>query len=261
MKRTGRLFLLIAFLPGLAGSVQAQGTVEEDYRKEKEAIWREHDRTVAGIAAYCEKRPERKDSLVMAITRTGDAAAGKTGETALRYASVPEALGDLFRARNFISKDTLGATLKRLSAETQGPFYGKCLRAHLETEQVEEGGACYDFRITGQHGEEFAFSSLTGRNILLVCGGLGCMQEEGRAYLDKIYAETSRDDLRVAVYCFCNNPDELRRIQASFGCKYPLVSDFRGDDGPVKIRYGVQELPTCFLIDRQGTVILKPRKK
>lgn len=255
--KTGRFFLLIAFLSGTASFAQAQQITEEDYRQQQEAIWAELDRLTAQITAEYEKYPEKQDSLNMATYRVLDAIARKAGETALQYAFIPEALEDMFRLRNFISKDTLGMTLKRLPAETQRSFYGKCLQAHLDAQQVEEGGVYYDFPFTDLQGNQAALSSLAGRNILLVCGGLGCMQGEGRAYLDKIYRETSRDDFLIVVYCFCENPDELRQAQTLFDCKYLLVSDFRRDDGPVKINYGVQTLPTCFFIDRSGIVTLK----
>lgn len=32
------------------------------------------------------------------------------------------------------------------------------------------------------------------------------------------------------------------------------ISDFKGDDSPMKIKYDAQATPTCFLTDREHTV-------
>ena len=38
---------------------------------------------------------------------------------------------------------------------------------------------------------------------------------------------------------------------------YIAIADFLGDASPIKIIYGSQAKPTCFMIDRDGRVVIK----
>ncbi len=50
---------------------------------------------------------------------------------------------------------------------------------------------------------------------------------------------------------------ELVEMKVRYPFDYIFVSDFMEDHSPIKIIYGTQAMPTCFLIDREGIVRLK----
>jgi peroxiredoxin len=135
--------------------------------------------------------------------------------------------------------------------------YGKSLLRHIESEQISEGSKYYDFQATDTEGGNFTFSSLEGKNILLLYGGLDCMGEEGRNYLNKIYQETSRNDFEIVVYCPNSNLESLQQLRTKYSCNFLLVSDFLQDHTPMKILYGAQAMPTCFFINREGIAVMK----
>ena len=83
------------------------------------------------------------------------------------------------------------------------------------------------------------------------------MGKTGRAYLDSLYAATSRENFLIVVYCLSGSLDELQKNRARYEGDYIYVSDFKRDSSPMKIRYGCQATPTCFLADSLHRVLVK----
>lgn len=67
------------------------------------------------------------------------------------------------------------------------------------------------FPCTQADGVPFDWSVLYGKRVLLLCDGLGCMGKTGRAYLDSLYAATSRENFLIVVYCLSGSLDELQK--------------------------------------------------
>ncbi len=235
----------------------AQEITEENYLKIDKEIWDRYEQEMEKISTCYREYPEKKDSLMAASEKVLADASKKNVEAAIRYASVPSGLQRLYMVRLDISKDTIRSVLRNLPQEMQTSPYGKSLFYHLDTEQVEEGSNYTDFKATDTAGNDFILSSLKGKNILLLYGGLGCMGKAGRDYLNKIYNETSRENFEIVVYCLNSNLESLQKVREEYPCDYFLVSDFLQDHTPMKILYGAQAMPTCFLIDKQGKVLLK----
>ena len=175
----------------------------------------------------------------------------------MKYATVPSGLQRLFMVRLNIPKDTVHFIYDNLPDEMKISQYGKNILFHLESEQIEENDKYYDFESTTFDGTTFKLSSLTGKNILFLYGGLGCMGQGGRDYLKSLYEKTSREDFEIVVYETVLSLDDLKKAQAFYNCDYLLVSDFLRDSSPVKIIYGVQATPTCFFINKEGIVGMK----
>jgi peroxiredoxin len=254
---SGKIFKLAFIFSVFSLSSFAQEITEENYLRLDSTIWMQYEQDMAKISAYRHKYPEKKDSLIDVTSRTLEVALQKNKELAIRYASVPSGLKRLFMVRLQISKDTLQAILINLPDTMRNSPYGKSILYHIESKQVEEGSQYYDFKATTSDGKEFALSSLEGKNILLLYGGLDCMGKDGRDYLNTLYNETSRDDFEIVVYCPASNMEELKELLTYFPCDFLLVSDFLQDHTPMKILYGAQATPTCFFINEQGIVEMK----
>ena len=241
---------------------RTQEITEENYLKALDTIEAELSQEIGKLYEYMQKHPENTDSLSIAYEQLVAVAGKKGAEALIKYASafdVPIFLENLYRLRLYAPKEDIRSILKTLPDSMQSLPYAKSLLYHVEMEQIALGSKYYDFQAIDTDGKEFALSSLEGKNILLIYGGLHCMGEEGRTYLNKTYRETSRDNFDIVVYCEqSSNLDSLQQEHIKYQCdNYYHVSDFLQDHSPVGILYGAQSTPTCFFIDKGGIVRMK----
>ena len=250
-------FVIIILCITQVSLAQAQEITEENYRKVDSLIWVQYEQEIEKISECYQKHPEKKDSLIAVQEQVIAIADKKNVEAAIKFASVPSGLRRLFMVRLNIPKDTILAVLKTIPESMQNSPYGKSLLYHIKSDQISEGDKYYDFESIDTEGNNFALSSIEGKNVLLLYGGLGCMGPNGRDYLNKIYQETSRNNFEIVVYCPNPNLESLQQIRTTYPCDFFLVSDFLQDHTPMKILYGAQATPTCFFINQQGTVVMK----
>ena len=231
---------------------------QENYLDVVSATWVEYVRWV--VTEYHNKHPEKKDDLNRVIEQISVNANKKSIETAFKYGSIPDVLEAVFSMRIAFQKDVIFSVLKTLPDSMQNSPYGKGLLYHINTEQITEGSKYYNFQATNIEGESFTLSSLEGKNILLVYGGLHCMGESGRNDLTTLYEQTDRNNFEIVFFGCCSSLDELKKISVEFSSlkpNYIFVSDFLNDINSVAINYGCQSTPTCFFINREGLVVMK----
>jgi len=234
---------------------QSEMITEENYLKVDSAIWVQYEQDMEKISELLQNHPEKRDSLIAASEQVYATASRKNVEAAIKYASVPSGLQRLFWVRLDVPKETIIAVFKTLPDSMQTSPYGKNLLYHIETEQISEGSKYYDFQSIDTEGKNFALSSLEGKNILLLYGGLSCMGQFGRDYLNKIYQETSRNHFEIVVYSpEVRNLGGLQQMRTTYPSDFLLVSDFLQDHSPMKILYGAQARPTCFFINWISTI-------
>jgi hypothetical protein len=250
------LVIVITFLC-VSGSLSAQEITEENYLKADTLLWEQYERDMERISQTRKAYPEKKDSLREVANTVLELALKKNRELAIRYAAVPSGLQRLFMLRLDIPKDTLMGILQKLPDAMRASPYGKNLLFHLQSQQIARDDTYYDFQSTTSEGADFQLSSLYGKNILLLYGGLGCMGRDGREYLNALYAKTDRDTFEIVVYECVSDQNQLSRIRTMYAADFLLVSDFLQDASPVKILYGAQATPTCFFIDKEGIVRMK----
>lgn len=255
MKKTKLCLLLFLLLPS-ASSI-AQEITEDNYLKVDSAIWKEYEAQMGAIQTFYHEHPEKKDSLAIASDEILKIADKKNMDAAVKYASTPSGLQRLFMVRLSFSKDSLSAILSSLSQQMQESPYGKSIKEHIQKEQIEVGDSAYNFEATRSDSTRFVLSSLKGKQILLLYGGLSCMGQEGRDELDAFYRQTSRKMFEVVVYWPCSSLAMLKEIREEFPSDYIFVSDFLQDRSPFKIIYGTQATPTCFVINKDNTVVFK----
>ena len=235
----------------------AQEITEENYLKLGNELWKQYEMDMGKLSETFKIYPEKKDSLIKVADDILNVAMDKNRELAIKFASVPSGLESLYAVRLGLSKDTLQSILSRLPDNMKNSLYGKSILLHINSGQIDEGSRFYDFEAITSGGDKFELSSLKGKSVLFLYGGLGCMGKDGRDYLDSLYRETSRNNLEIVVYCPNNDLESLKEVRKTYPCDYILVSDFLQDHTPVKILYGAQATPTCFFINKQGVVEMK----
>jgi len=235
---------------------QAQ-VAEEWYLDLANETWVEYVNYI--VNEYYNEHFEEKESLNSVLEQININENKKSLEIAFKYGSTPDVLKSLFYMRFAFSKDTIMSVLKTLPDSIQTSPYGKSLLHHIESEQIQISGKSkyYNFQAIDKEGRDFTLSSLEGKNILLIYGGLYCMGERGRDYLNKIYEETSRENFEIVVFDQISSLEYLQQEHIMYPSDFILVSDFLEDHSPVKILYGAQARPTCFFINKKGIVVMK----
>jgi len=235
----------------------AQEITEENYLKLDKDLWEQYEVDLGKLSEIFKEYPEKKDSLIKVADNLYNVVQKNNRELAIKFASVPSGLKRLYMVRLDISKTTLLPILSSLSDDMKNSPYGKSILFHSNSNQIEEGNQYYDFEATTSEDEKFVLSSLEGKNVLLLYGGLSCMGKDDRAYLDSLYKGTSRNNFEIVVYCPDDDLESLKGVRETYSCDYLLVSDFLQDHTPMKILYGAQARPTCFFINKQGMVEMK----
>ena len=139
----------------------------------------------------------------------------------------------------------------------QESFYGKNIREHLHTQQIQEGDSIYRFPCTQVDGKMFDWNITNGKQLLMLYGGLGCMGKEGREQLNQLHSQSSNNDFLVIVYWPCSSLEGLQTLKKEYPFDYIFISDFKQDASPMKLKYGTQATPTSFLTDKQHIVKVK----
>lgn len=167
------------------------------------------------------------------------------------------AIEQLYRTRNDLDKETIGLVIKNLTPKIRNSPYGKSLILHYESPVLIEGDLYQDFTASTLAGESIMISKLLekGKPIMIIFGGLSCMQEHGRSTL-KQFVNKYKDDIEILGFVFARNREEWI-YDAQYDLNIRLLSDMKGDHSPIKIKYGVQVTPTVYVIDKNGKIVLK----
>lgn len=253
----GKIYMIVAAIVFSALTLSGHSITEDNYIRLDNEIWERYDEARKRLGAELSAYPQRKDSLMKEAEELGKRADEENMRLAVRFASTPSGFRRLFMVRLDFRKDSLERVLESVPARMRESPYGRSLRMHLDNDQVEEGSQYYDFAGKDSEGNYFRLSSLAGKRVLLLYGGLGCMGPHGRKELAELYADTQRENFEIVVYEDVKDVSGLKKIKDSYGIDCVLVSDFLGDHTPFKIIYGAQARPTCFLVDASGVVRMK----
>ena len=230
---------------------------EENYLREDSLLWINFEKETEGLIAILDSLPNQRDSIINVYNIMFEKANRKNIELAFKYANTPSGLQRLFMVRNNVSKDSLAKVLDTLPEEMQKSETSLNIKAHLETEQLAKGDALYAFPCQDEEGEAFNWETLKGKQVLLLYGGLGCMGSEGREALKHLYEQTSRKNIEIIVYWPSSSLENLQAIRKQYPSDYIFISDFKQDASPMKIKYGCQATPTCFLTDKNHQIVVK----
>ena len=237
--------------------VQNETLTEENYLHEDSLLWINFEKETEGLIAILDSLPNQRDSIINVYNVILEKANQKNIELAFKYACTPSGLQRLFMVRNHVSKDSLAKVLNTLPEEMQKSEAGLNIKAHLETEQLAKGDALFSFPCQNEEGDPFDWETLKGKQVLLLYGGLGCMGSNGREALKNLYEQTSRKNLEIIVYWPSSSLEKLQAIRKQFPSDYIFISDFKQDASPMKIKYGCQATPTCFLTDKNHQIVVK----
>ena len=230
---------------------------EENYLKADSALWDEYAKRTKALYGQIDENPDKKDSLMRILETLDENVRLANIDLAKRFAAVPSGLHRLYMVRDLCHKDTLRKILSSLPYELRTSYHGRIIRKYIDTKQVCEGDTMATFKCMTDRGDAFDWNSLDGKRVLLIYEGLSCMGGNRFDELVKLYEENSRDSFEVLVYCDCASLDELKKRKSEYPSPFPFISDFMGEESPIRIKYGTQVRPTCFLIGADRLVRMK----
>jgi len=149
---------------------------------------------------------------------------------------------------------TLGVVLSSLPASAQS---GNALLLESPNHAVE----ALDFTTTTPEGEEVKLSDFEGQVVFLnfwATWCTPCLQE--MPAMDGLQAKLQDEPFQVLAVNMQESAERIQQWRKKFDFSFPIIMDNEGEIGRT---YGVDRIPTTYIIDRRGNVVsraLGPRE-
>jgi thiol-disulfide isomerase/thioredoxin len=166
-------------------------------------------------------------------------------------------LNIIYRNRKSIPKDSIKLIYQNLKASFKETTTAKALEIFLYNDIAKVGEKYIDFSAKTIDDKDFTFSSLKDKYIYLSFWSSGCApcRMENRFFSENL--DSVPKDLAIVSFSIDKNLGFWKKASTIDNIFWHNVSDYEGDQGGVKTIYGVQALPTSFLIDKKGIIIKK----
>jgi len=120
---------------------------------------------------------------------------------------------------------------------------------------LRETVSARDFTLSTAEGESFTLSALQGKVVFLNFWATWCGPcREEMPSMEALYQRFKDQGLEILAVNIIEKPDEVLDFMEHYKLSFPVPLD---RDGAVGAAYGVQGIPTTFLINREGKIILR----
>jgi len=120
------------------------------------------------------------------------------------------------------------------------------------------GAQAPDFNVRDIHGVTYTAKSFNKQyNILAFISVWDDMCHTQDLFLDEIIKTFPGDSLNVILVCLDENPEKIRKETAGTSIRWNVVTDSLGQAIDLIDTYNVASIPLCYLIDREGMIVLK----
>ncbi len=163
----------------------------------------------------------------------------------------------LYRNRQYIAKDRLAKVVENLENTYKDTEDAIAIQRFLKEGEVVIGESMVDFEANTLNGSPFKVSSITDNYIYLSFWNAGCLpcRKENRFFSENF--ESLPEHLKLISFSTDRTKEQWRRASEEDGIKWTNLSDLQGNNGRIAAIYGVQALPTSFLIGKDGKIIKK----
>lgn len=163
----------------------------------------------------------------------------------------------IYRNREQIGRDTVKLLLSRLDKNLKASSKAKALTLFSSGELVYKGASFIDFEVKTLADKSFKLSSLKGNFILLDFWSSGCVPCRQMNKLMSRNYDRLKNKISIVSFSLDKHHSDWEKSSKQDNILWFNVSDLQGDIGKIKTQYGVQSIPTSFLIDRQGKIVEK----
>lgn len=163
----------------------------------------------------------------------------------------------LYRAK--LGKKTTRELYTALTPTNRASSFGKNVKQFLDlNKELRVGDQFADIEQTDSSGNKMRLSDIKGKYVLLefwssYCGP--CRKENPD--LVKMYNALKAKGFEIFAVSLDVNRRMWTNAIAADGLNWINVSEVNGEDNTAALTYGVYEMPTNFLIDRQGKIVAK----
>lgn len=163
----------------------------------------------------------------------------------------------IYRNRHALEKKVLLNVLENLEDKFRNIPNIEALERYLTTGEVKKGKMFIDFKAKNLKGETISLSDLKGNYIYLSFWNTYCgpCRKENRFFSENF--NELHQDLKLVSFSTDRTISNWKNASEKDGIKWTNLSDLEGNNGLIATRYGVQALPTSFLIDKNGIIIEK----
>ena len=149
-------------------------------------------------------------------------------------------------------------SLNMLDTELDDYYIVKDLKTQIEKAKTTIVGAkAPTFRVTNIYGQTFTANSFANKYYILAFTALWCdMCQTEVMFLDNIATKYPKDSLDILLISLDDEFNEVRKAVHKDTINWNLVTDSAGQAIKLFETYNVSTLPKCFLMDKDGRIIL-----
>ena len=148
--------------------------------------------------------------------------------------------------------------LRLLSPDLDDYYLVKNMWQEIEKAKTTQIGAkAPDFQVTNINGETFTVDSFANKYFILAFTALWCdLCQTEVMKLDDIAAKYPKDSLDILLICLDDELEDIRELVRLDSLQWNLVADSAGQSIQLFDSYNVNTLPKCFLINKDGFIVL-----
>ncbi len=193
--------------------------------------------------------------LLSLLKNVQDSLISKNIEFAKKHINTYAGIIQLGFLKKRLPVDTVRALYNKIKPELKASKYARVLKVFLNEKIAKTGDMFHDFEAFNQKGEKVKFSSLTGKYILLdfssaFCGP--CIQSIGELHeINRVY----KDSLKIIGFSQDASKDAWLKGLKRDSVSWVSLWDGKGMFSETSIKYGVEGIPSFFLINPRGQII------
>ena len=151
--------------------------------------------------------------------------------------------------------------LQLLSPELDNYYIVKNIRKEIEKEKTTiEGAKAPDFQVVNIYGQTYSVDSFANKYLILAFTALWCdLCKTEVMMLDDIASKYPKDSLEILLISLDDELEDVRKMIHQDTIQWNLVADSAGQAIHLFDIYNVNSLPKCFLIDKDGIIILNTK--
>ena len=151
--------------------------------------------------------------------------------------------------------------LQMLSPDLDDYFIVQNIRKEIEKAKTTQvGSKAPDFQVTNIYGQTYAVDSFANKYFILAFTALWCdLCKTQVMMLDNIASKYATDSLEILMISLDDELDDVREMIRQDTIQWNLVADSAGQAIHLFDIYNVNSLPKCFLIDKDGIILLNTK--
>ena len=155
--------------------------------------------------------------------------------------------------------DSAQVAFNNLDATIQDSYYAKKLKTIIDAlKSTAIGTKAQEFTATSIDGKDISLSSFKGKYVLLDFWASWCNPcRQENPNVVKAYAQFKDKNFTVLSFSLDDNKDAWQQAVANDKLTWTQVSDLKGWSSSVANQYGIQSIPSNFLLDPDGKIIGK----